>query len=1089
MLRRMPNHITPAFLQLGLSLALGSSALAVDIVDAKSSEFFEQKIRPILTDRCFKCHSHGADKIKGGLVLDSRDAALTGGDTGPAIAPGDPAKSLLIEAISYTNEDLQMPPKKGDGKKLSDEEIAILTDWVKMGAPYGKGSAQKMVTRAKGKITDEDRQWWAFQPVAKVEAPAVADGGWAGNEIDRFVFQKLTANGLQPAPPAGIESLIRRIYFDVTGLPPSPAEIDAVTRKATAARAEQRQGIIAKLIDQLLASPRYGEHWARHWLDLVRYAESDGYRIDEYRPHAWRYRDYVIASLNADKPYDRFVQEQLAGDELFPGDTEALAGTGFLRLGIYEYNNRDVALQWTGMLNDITDVTADVFLGLGVQCARCHDHKFDPILQKDYFRLQAFFAPLLMPEVVHAATAEQQTEHDAKLKVWEEKTAGLRAQLAVIEDPAREKAAEEAIGKFPPETRAILNKPAAGRTPAEEQISALAFRQVTYEYARLFSKLKGAEKDRVAALQKQLAAFDSEKPAELPVVPSVTDVGPKAPPVFIPKKQNLGDIEPGFLTVLDAQPAAIQPTQPGSTGRRAALARWLTAPENPLTARVIVNRVWQYHFGRGLVGTSSDFGKLGDAPSHPELLDWLTRRFIADGWSLKKLHRLILTSSTYQQAAKHPAAETARLQDPENRLLWRANTRRLEAEQIRDAILSVTGELKLTAIGPSADPSTPVRSIFTKVLRNSRDPLLEVFDVPDAFKSTAQRNVTTTPTQSLLLLNSPAALKRAQAFAARLNRDSSSDEARRVNDAYRLAFGRAPAAAERDAALAFLDRQAEQFAPPTAAQEPAPFLAEKMPFRDGRAAALTPGTPMDRLTIPDQPAFPGGDFTIESFIVMKSAYADGQVRTIAAQWDGEKAHPGWAFGVTGGQSRYKPQTLVLLLRGAQPWSEKDPVEPIFSGLSIEAGRPYFVAVSVKLADTGETGVTFYTKDLSNDDEPMQVANVAHKVTSGIRSSAPLRIGARGEDAKNLFDGLIDDVRLSSAPLTSEQLLLTSAATAESTVGYWKFENDPGVYRDSSARHADITPRIIEAPKIDPRAAAFADFCQVLLNSNEFLYLD
>ena len=1083
---RSPLHF---FLLPGLCLASGSLALAADVADPKGIEFFEQKIRPILADNCFKCHSHSADKIKGGLVLDSRDAALTGGDTGPAIAPGDPAKSLLIEAINYTNEDLQMPPNKGKGKKLSAGEIALLTDWVKMGAPYGKENGQKMATRAKGRITEEDRNWWAFRPIAKIEPPTVVDRGWAGNEIDRFVFQKLAANGLQPAPPAGVESLIRRMYFDVTGLPPSPTEIDAFKRDYTAAPADQRMTIVAQLADRLLDSPRYGEHWARHWLDLTRYAESDGYRIDEYRPHAWRYRDYVIQSLNTDKPYDRFVQEQLAGDELFPGDPVALAGTGFLRLGIYEYNNRDVALQWSGMLNDITDVTADVFLGLGVQCARCHDHKFDPILQKDYYRLQAFFAPLVMPEVVHAATVEQQAAHDAKRKLWEEKTAELRTQIAEIEDPAREKAAQDTIKKFPPETQAILNKSVGERTPAEAQIADIAFRQVTYEWARLFSRLKGAEKDRVAALQKQLAVFDGEKPAELPVVPSVADVGPKAPPVFIPKKQSLGDIAPGYLTVLDEQPAEIKPTQPDSTGRRAALARWLTQPENPLTARVIVNRVWQYHFGRGLVGTSSDFGKLGDVPSHPELLDWLTRRFIADGWSLKKLHRLILASSIYQQATKNPAAENARLKDPENRLLWQASTRRLDAEQIRDAILSVTGELKLATDGPSTDSSSPVRSIFTKVLRNSRDPLLEVFDVPDGFNSTAQRNVTTTPTQSLLLLNSPVALKRAHAFAARLRRDSSADDARRVTDAYRLAFGRAPSDAERGAALAFLDRQAQQIKPPTDAPEPAPFVAEKMAFRDGRAAAFTPGTPMDRLTIPDQPAFPGGDFTIESFIAMTSAHTDGQVRTIAAQWDGDKAHPGWSLGVTGKQSRYKPQTLVLLLRGEQPWSEKDPVEPIFSGLSIEAGRPYFVAVSVKLADTGETGVTFYSKDLSNDDEPMQVANIAHKVTAGIRSHAPLRIGARGDDAKNLFDGLIDDVRLSNVALTSEQLLLTSAATTESTVGYWKFENEPGVYKDSSQRHADIAPRIIEAPKIDPRASAFADFCQVLLNSNEFLYLD
>jgi Protein of unknown function (DUF1553)/Protein of unknown function (DUF1549)/Concanavalin A-like lectin/glucanases superfamily len=978
-----------------------------------------------------------------------------------------------------------MPPKKGDGKKLSDQQIALLTDWVKMGAPYPKETGQKMTTRAKGTITDEDRQWWAFQPLAKVEPPAVEDDGWSANGIDRFIFQKLRASELKPAPHANPEQLARRIYFDLTGLPPTPGQTDAFVQSAL----RDPRAASESLIDSLLASPRYGEHWARHWLDLARYAESDGYKIDAYRPHAWRYRDYVIQSLNADKPYDRFVQEQLAGDELFPGDVEALAATGFLRLGIYEYNNRDVALQWSGMLNDITDVTADVFLGMGVQCARCHDHKFDPILQKDYFRWQAFFAPLLMPEDVRAVAPEQQADYDAKLKVWEEKTADIRAQIAAIEDSAKEKAANDAIKKFPPETQAILNKSVDDRTPGEEQIADLAFRQVTYEWDHLFNHLKSADKDKLVVLQKQLAAFDKDKPADLPVIPSVSDVGSKAPPVFIPKKPNLGEIAPGFLTVLDAQPAVIKPVQPESTGRRAALARWLTQPENPLTARVIVNRVWQYHFGRGLVATASDFGKLGEPPSHPELLDWLTRRFIADGWSLKKLHRLILLSSTYHQSAKSLIAETARIKDPENRLLSRANTRRLDAEQIRDAILSVTGELKLATGGPSIDASVPYRSIFTKVLRNSHDPLLEVFDSPDGFNSMAERHVTTTPTQSLLMINSSASLKRAQAFAARLSRDSSADEERCVIDAYRLVFGRTPSDAERQAALAFIDRQAQNIAPPSEANEPAPFISEKMTLRDGRAAVFTPGTPMDRLTIPDQPAFPGGDFTVESFIVMKSVYDDGQVRTIAAQWDGDKAHPGWAFGVTGRQSRYKPQTLVLLLRGAQPWSEKDPVEPIFSGLRIEIGKPYFVAVSVQLEDPSEQGVTFYAKDLSNDDEPMQIATVAHRVTAGIRSTAPLRLGARADDAKNLFDGLLDDVRLSNAALPAEQLLLTSAAITERTVGYWKFEKDPGVYADSSGHHADIAPRIIEAPKIDPRAAALADFCQVLLNSNEFLYLD
>ena len=1063
------------------TIFLPAVMLAADTPDPEGSAFFEQKIQPILEDHCFKCHSHSADKIKGGLVLDSREAALTGGDTGPAIVPGDAAKSLLIEAVAYTNEDLQMPPK---GKKLTDAQIALLTEWVKKGAPWKAGTGQKMTTRGKGKITEEDRRWWSFQPLAKVEPPQVADGGWCANEIDRFVFKTLAANGLTPAPPANPEQLIRRLYFDITGLPPTTAEVDAFSTDSI----RNPKSAIPNLLDRLLASPRYGEHWARHWLDLARYAESDGFRIDDYRPHAWRYRDYVIQAFNDDKPYDRFVQEQLAGDEIFPGNPQALLATGFLRHGIYEYNNRDVAGQWTGMLNDVTDVAGDVFLGLGMQCARCHDHKFDPILQKDYYRLQAFFAPLLLPYDVKVGSLQEQADYQAALRVWEEKTADLRAQIAAIEEPAREKEAKEVVGKFPPETQEIVLKPAGERTPWENQIADLAFRQVIYEWNRLINKMRGADKDRIVALQKQLAAFDSEKPEPLPTVLSARDVGRKAPPVFIPKKQNLGDIEPGFPSVLDEKPAVISATLPDSTGRRAALARWLTAPENPLTARVIVNRVWQYHFGRGLVGTSSDFGKLGDKPSHPELLDWLTQRFIADGWSFKKLHRLILTSATYRQSAIHNSQSAISL-DPENLLLWRASTRRLDAEQVRDAILATTGELKPDAGGPSVDVSVPRRSVYTKVLRNTRDALLDVFDSPEGFSSTAQRNTTTTPTQSLMMINSPWSLERARAFADRVKRESSSDDARRIEDAYRIALGRAPTAAERGGALKFLTQHAQLVPPPKDDQQTAPFISEKMPFRDGRAAVLTPGTPMDRLTIPDRPAFPGGDFTIEGFIVVKSLHEDGQVRTIASQWDGDRTHRGWSFGVTGKQSRYKPQTLVLMLRGDQIWTEQDPVEPVFSGLHIEVGKPYFVAASVKLGDMSEQGITFYAKDLSNDDEPVQIATIAHKTVSGIRSAFALQIGARGAAAKNLFDGMIDDVRLSDTALPADQLLLNTGAVGEHTVGYWKFENDPGAHKDSAPNGGDIVPRVIDTPRSDPRTAALIDFCHVLLNSSEFLYLD
>jgi mono/diheme cytochrome c family protein len=1082
----MKSSLPPSLLPAVVLMAGGFCAVAAP--DERDHEFFRKKIQPIFTEHCYKCHSHG-DKIKGGLVVDSLSGVLTGGDTGPAVVPGKPEESLLIKAVAYEDDDLQMPPK---GKKLSEEQIALLTDWVKRGAPWPEEPGKK-AARPKGRITDEDRQWWAFQPVARVQPPTVEDGGWSANEIDRFVFQKLQSNGLKPAPPAAPEQIVRRLYFDLIGLPPRSEEVSSfVLDHKNAPIPAAKRAVVEKLVDELLASPRYGEQWARHWLDLVRYAESDGYRIDDYRPHAWRYRDYVIRSLNADKPYDRFVQEQIAGDEIAPGDVEARIATGYLRHWIYEYNNRDVVLQWSNILNDITDTTADVFLGTGLQCARCHDHKFDPILQKDYFRFQAFFAPLLPRDDLKLATAEMEAEYREKLRSWEEKTAELRREIDALEAPHKEKAAADAIAKFPPETQALIRKPAAERTPYEEQLVQLALRQVYYEYDRLLNKMKGPDKDKLVGLYKQLSAFDNEKPEPPAPAFAATDVGTKAPPVFIPKKQQLGEIEPGVLTILDEKPLPVSLSLPNSTGRRAALAQWMTNPENPLTPRVIVNRIWQYHFGRGLAVNASDFGKLGEPPSHPELLDWLARRFISDGWSLKKLHRLIVLSATYQQSVASPLAEIARIKDPENRLLWRGGTRRLDAEQIRDAILAVTGELDLSAGGPSVDWAKPRRTIYTKVVRNTRDPLLDVFDVPERFASQAQRNVTTTPTQSLLMINSPWALGRARAFASRLKKEAtSSDETSVIADAYRLAYGREPRPEEIASVQRFLESQGALAALPKAEAKVAPFAADKLPFRDGRAALLVPGSPQDRLIVPDSAYLPKQDFTVEAFIRLNSLYEGGEVRTIASHWDGKKGHPGWSLGITSKGSRYKPQTLVLQLSGDQPWSDKDPIEPVFSGLHIELGKPYFIAVAVDLEDATEKGITFYAKDLSNDDEPMQSVQMKHKVTSGIRpGNVPLTIGGRSPDEpRHVFDGIIDDVRLSNVPLPPDQLLINKEGVAEHTVGYWRFEQDTGHYKDSAQRAGDILAKAIEAPKADPKAAALADFCHVLLNSNEFLYVD
>ncbi|HUR59695.1 MAG TPA: PSD1 and planctomycete cytochrome C domain-containing protein, partial [Opitutaceae bacterium] len=779
-----------------------------------NADFFRQHVEPILRDNCYKCHSHSADKIKGGLLLDSRSAALTGGDSGAALVPGHPEKSLLIEAIGYVNEDLQMPPK---GKKLSVEQIATLTEWIRQGAVWPEDSNAPLKARRKGGISPEDRQWWAFQPVAKVGPPATRDA-WPVNDIDRFILARLKAEGLQPAPRAQKQALLRRVYFDVTGLPPTPHDVDAFL-------ADTSPDAYAKVIDRLLASPRYGERWATHWLDLVRYAESDGYRADDYRPNAWRYRDYVIDAFNSDKPYDRFVQEQLAGDELWPGDPAAQTATGYLTHWIYEWNQRDAVDQRQTILNDITDTTADAFLALGLQCARCHDHKFDPILQKDYFRLQAFFAALKHAEDVPVATPAQRAAYEKQLAIWEEKTADLRRQLAELDRPYRQKVQDDAVGKFPPETRAYYSKPATERTPFEQQIVRLIFKQVEYDWdeKRFAAIVKEPAKSKRNALMAALKKFEADRPEPLPASLVATDIGREAPPVRIAKKPALGDIAPGFLTLLQEGPAGIDPVSTPTTGRRAALARWLTSAENPLTARVIANRVWQSHFGRGLAVNASDFGRLGEKPSHPELLDWLARSLIENRWSLKQLHRLILTSATYTQASTSPIAAQATLKDPENRLLWRGSIRRLEAEQIRDAALATTGELKLRSGGPSAETAEPVRSIYQKVRRNRPDPTLEVFDQPERIVSSAERNVTTTSTQSLFMFNSRWSQERAAAFAARLRRDRPSDVASALTSAYRLAFGRDPTAAERDSARVFLAQQAARIAAQAPEEDVLPF--------------------------------------------------------------------------------------------------------------------------------------------------------------------------------------------------------------------------------------------------------------------------
>jgi hypothetical protein len=476
-------------------------------------------------------------------------------------------------------------------------------------------------------------------------------------------------------------------------------------------------------------------------------------------------------------------------------------------LGIYEYNQRDVRNQWSIILNDVTDVTADVFLGMGLSCARCHDHKFDPILQKDYYRLQAFFAPILWRENVPAATANEQADYNRQIAVWEEATAEVRKQIAEIEDPIRQSAMNTTRVKFTDDLLAMLVKSPTERTPEEAQLAYLVEYQITDGEGKveISTKLKSEKKERWQKLKDELAQFDHLRPRPIPLISGVTDVGPVAPEVTIPGRRDAELIAPGPLSVLDANPCQVATATSATTGRRTALARWLASPENPLPSRVLANRLWQQHFGRGLAESPSDFGRLGETPSHPELLDWLASELLKNDWSMKRLHRQMVTSAAYRQTSHGPEAAASAAKDPANKFLARMPVRRLAAEQIRDAAEAATGELDQSIGGPGGDwKSSRRRAVYLKVLRNKHEALLDAFDAAAGLFTTPTRNVTTTPTQSLFMLNGPWMLTRAKAFQKRLANDSSLTLEQKVATAYALTFGRSPTETEAADGLKFL---------------------------------------------------------------------------------------------------------------------------------------------------------------------------------------------------------------------------------------------------------------------------------------------
>ena len=1064
------------------ALLLGLAALPLRGADEPVAE----RAVALLEERCFKCHSHSAGKNKGGLVMDSLAGLTTGGDSGAALLPGDPAKSLFLKNILSTDPDVTMPPK---GDRLTATQVKLLQDWVQAGAPWPRSRTKEPVAGRylPGTIGAKEKSWWAYQPVRRPELPA----GPAAHPVDRFIEARLAQVGLTPAGEADRAVLIRRVTFDTTGLPPTPEAVDAFLKDKDPRAYEQ-------LVDRLLASPAYGQRMARAWLDLVRYADSDGFRIDDFRPTAWRYRDYVIKAYNDNKPYDRFVHEQIAGDELFPGDPEALTALGYLRHWIYEYNNRDARGQWENILNDVTDTTGDVFLGAGMQCARCHDHKFDPILQRDYYALRSFFSNTLPVEDRIAWTKDQAGEHARKLAKWEQATQAIRAEIAALEGKYRETATRKAIEIFPDDVQAMLRRPEAQRTPYEQQVAALAWRQIEYEYARLDRSIKGDDSVRHADLKRQLAEHDKLKPAEPPYVLAVRETGATPIDAVIPKKNTV--VPPAFLTVLSAQypaePARITPPADGaSTGRRSALARWLTEPSNPFTARLAMNRLWQLCFRRGLAPYASDFGRLGEPPSHPALLDWLAAEFMAQGWDQKAMHRLILTSAAYRRSSAHPAPQAGQLKDPQNALLWRNQPQRLEAEQIRDALFAACGELKADKqAGPGVVYGEPVRSIFTRIMRNNRDPLADVFDAPQWFSSASSRDVTTTPIQSLLLLNSPFMLKRGELLAARVAQEAPGDEAAQIRRLYQLLFARAPSAAEAKRAEAFLQEVRAQKAPAKVAAAVAnDFQPEKVPFRDGQGAHLEPAHRQPFVAPGATEVDLARGFTIEGVVVPRTVSDGGAVRVIAAQVGKGKTDGYWQFGITGQKSRRAPRVLVLQAFG--PLMGGDFGEAVqFSNLRIELNKPYYAAAAVRYADQNGPGeVTFTLKDLANDDEPLLHDRVPTRLT-GVRTAAqPIQLGGKGNDPESSFHGVIDDLRLSVGALDDQGLLYANEDIKPSTLGFWRFETKTGTMRDSSGQSRDLTfgaAKAVAAPAAAKAAhAPLAALCHALLNSSEFLYVE
>lgn len=792
--------------------AQDSTAVAATDVTLSTAdvEFFESKIRPVLVEHCYSCHATDSKIIRGGLLVDSRDSIRSGGDSGPAVVPGDTTESLILAAMRH--ESYEMPPEQ----KLPDAVIADFEQWIARGAPdprdHGMGEVPK------GVDWQSAQSHWAFQSIEDPQPPAVIDSAWIKNPIDQFILARLEAAGMRPRPMADKETLIRRATFDLIGLPPTIEEVNAFV-------ADESPGAFAKVIDALLESPHYGERWGRHWLDLVRYADTNGADENHALPNAWRYRDWVIRMINRDLPIDDFIVQQLAGDLLPKTGNEAtdgdlLTATGMLVIGSKMLAEQDKDKMIIDIVDEQIDTISRTILGLTIGCARCHDHKFDPIAAKDYYALAGIFystksmadrafvskwveRPLPSKEIeakrvlhqvkVDAAKALHKAT-ESELKIEAEKLAALETQHA-----AENSVAKPAIQPLVAETNdqpvaAAEVKPVAASEPG---LSAVIAQQTAIVEA--VKKKAEEQKKAIETVEKEMPTFvmvmaaDEAKPINLPIHIRGNHLA-----------LSETEIDRGMPEILSR--VASSPEIPADQSGRLQLARWLVSPDHPLTSRVMANRVWMWHFGQAIVRTPSNFGLRADQPTHPELLDYLASRWLREGWSLKRMHRLIMTSATYQMSSDIDFPDSIRYaeQDPENRLWWRRNRRRLEAEPVRDAILAVGGGLDLKLGGTAPNANSDRRAVYIPINRAALYEMFSTFDYVETANHIEQRPTTTVPHQALFLLNSPMVHKQATGIAKQVI-SQTDDLPLRVDAIFRLLYSRQPTAAEINRSIYFIE--------------------------------------------------------------------------------------------------------------------------------------------------------------------------------------------------------------------------------------------------------------------------------------------